>query len=436
MLEAPEQAALEVDPAGPGGAVRTAPPGGLAGGTPRSGLTPLLSVLRDANGANLAAGLTAGLWYAFGAIPVHLDAAAGLGLSPAAASSWFFIVFVTSAVSSLVLTLRFRQPLAIGWTIPGLVLLTTAGRPYTHGEIAGAGLVAGAAIVALGLLGIGERVLRWLPLPIVMGMFAGSVLGNITGIFAHLGAQPWAVGGAVLGYLGARALGRSWLPPVGGAVAAGLAAAALAGQVHAEAFRWSPPLVAPVRPALSAGSLLALALPLVVLAVGMGNVQGIGFLVSQGYRPRIGLLTVVVGLCSLVNAAFGGHPATIQRVGVAIVGGEAAGPRDQRYVSSLLAALCALLLGLCATTAGTLLGVLPPALVAALAGLALLGPAMDALRRAVVTELPTGAFFALAIAASPLTILGIGSAFWALIGGVLVSLALERPALLRALRVA
>ena len=28
----------------------------------------------DVNGANVAAGMTAGLFYAFGAIPVHLDA--------------------------------------------------------------------------------------------------------------------------------------------------------------------------------------------------------------------------------------------------------------------------------------------------------------------------------------------------------------------------
>jgi benzoate membrane transport protein len=387
------------------------------------------------NGANVAAGLTAGLWYAFGAIPVYLDTVAGLRLAPAAASSWFFIIFVTSAISSIALALRFRQPLAIGWTIPGLILLATAGKPYTHAEIAGASLVAGVAIVALGLLGVGERVMRWLPLPIIMGMFAGSVLGYATGIFAGLGTQPWSIGAAIFGYLGARALGRSWLPPVGGAFAAGVTAAALAGQVHAEAFRWSPPLVALVRPSLNAGSLLALTVPLVVLAVGMGNVQGIGFLLSQGYRPRISLLTVVVGLGSIVNAAFGGHPATVQRVGVAIVGGEAAGPRDQRYVANLLAALCALLIGLCATTAGTLLAVLPPVLVATLAGLAILSAAMDALRKAVVTELPTGAFFALAIAASPLSIMGIGSAFWALVGGILVSLALERPALLRTWRV-
>jgi predicted benzoate:H+ symporter BenE len=57
---------------------------------------------------------------------------------------------------------------------------------------------------------------------------------------------------------------------------------------------------------------------------------------------------------------------------------------------------------------------------------------MDALRRTTQTELPMGSFFALAIAASRVTLLGVGAAFWALIGGMLVSLALERPALRRA----
>src|SRR5262245_53314992 len=140
LVDAPERVAAEVDRAGPGGAVRAAPAGGPARGATRSRLAPLLGVLRDANGANVAAGLTAGLWYAFGAVPLHLDAAASLRLAPEAASSWFFIIFVTSALSSIALTLRFRQPLAVGWTIPGLVLLSTAGRPYTHAELGGAAL--------------------------------------------------------------------------------------------------------------------------------------------------------------------------------------------------------------------------------------------------------------------------------------------------------
>src|SRR5215212_6026320 len=172
------------------------------------------SLRDDVNGANIAAGVTAGLWYAFGAIPIQLEAAASFHLTPEAASSWFFIIWFTGAVSSILFTLRYRQPLAITWTIPGLVFLATLSDRYTLPEIAGASLAAGLMIVALGFLGVGARLMRWLPLPIVMGMFAGSILGYATGIFEELGAQPWVVGAAIVGYLGARA--RPNLAPSGG----------------------------------------------------------------------------------------------------------------------------------------------------------------------------------------------------------------------------
>ena len=392
------------------------------------------SLLADVNSANIAAGVTAGLWYAFGAIPIQIEAAASFRLTPEAASSWFVIIWFTGAVSSILFTLRYRQPLAITWTIPGLVFLATLSDRYTLPEIAGASLAAGLMIVALGFLGIGARLMRWLPLPIVMGMFAGSIFSYATGIFEQLGTQTWVVGAAIVGYLGARGLGRIWFPPVAGAVVAGLAAAAIFGQVHPEAFHWSPPAIVPLMPALDPSSILAVSVPLVVMAIGIGNVQGIGMLVNQGYHPPTNLLTVAVGINSVINAVFGGHPSTVARNGVAILAGDDAGPRDQRYVANLVASLFALFLALSAMTASALLEVLPISLVASLAGLAILSILMEALKKAIVTDLPLGAFFALAIAASPLTLLGIGSAFWALVGGFLVSVFLEWPALVKMLR--
>ncbi len=390
--------------------------------------------LRDVNPANVAAGVTAGLWYAFGAIPLQLNAAASLHLSAETSSSWFAIIWITGAVSSIPLSLRYRQPLAITWTIPGLVFLTTVGDRYTLPEIAGASLVAGVVILGLGLAGIGERLMHWLPLPIVMGMFAGSILSYATGIFSQFGAEPLVVGAALAGYLSARAASRSWLPPIGCAVIAGVVAAAIAGQVHPEAFQVAPPILVIGWPAINPGSLLTLSVPLVVMAIGIGNVQGIGMLVSQGYKPPINLITVIVGVNSIVNAFFGGHPSTVARNGVAIVAGDDAGPLDTRYVANVVASLCALAIGASATTASGLLAVLPFGLVASLAGLAILSALLDALQKTVKTDLPMGAFFALVIAASPLTLLGIGSAFWAIIGGLLVSLVVERVPLLRAVR--
>ena len=388
----------------------------------------------DVNAANLAAGLTAGLWYAFGAIPIQLSATEQLQLPPDVASSWFFVIWVTGAIASIPLTLRYRQPLAITWTIPGLVFIASTGDRYSPSELAGASLVAGVLIVALGLVGFGTALMRWLPFPIVMGMFAGSILGYVTGIFEQLDTHPGVVGAAIAGYLVARALGRSWLPPVAGALLLGLGAAAVAGQVHPAAFEWSLPHVEPVAPELSVEAILALSIPLVVMAVGIGNVQGIGMLLSKGYPAPVDRLTVVVGVNSVVNAIFGGHPSTVARNGVAILASEDAGPREQRYVANLVASLFALFLGLSATTAATLLDVLPVSLVVALAGLAILTAFLEALQRSFTGDLPLGALFAFGIAASPLAFFGVGSAFWALVGGLLASLVVERPMLRKTLR--
>ena len=162
---------------------------------------PHRALLRDVNSANIAAGLTAGLFYRFGAIPLFLSAAQRLNLSAAETTSWFFITFMTSAVSSLVLSIVLRTPVPIGWSVPGLVFLATMGDRYTHAEMVGAFMAAGVLMILLGLLGVGEHLMRFLPLPIVMGMFAGNVLVYVTGVFTTLDHQPWFVGAAIGGYL-------------------------------------------------------------------------------------------------------------------------------------------------------------------------------------------------------------------------------------------
>jgi benzoate membrane transport protein len=96
-------------------------------------------------------------------------------------------------------------------------------------------------------------------------------------------------------------------------------------------------------------------------------------------------------------------------------------------VASLVAAVCLLIMALCATTAGALLGLLPAGLLASIAGLASLTVLLEALRAALATDRPLGASVALLIAASPFAPLGISPACWALVGGLVVSWAVERP---------
>ena len=50
-------------------------------------------MIRDFNMAAVWAGLTAFVWYVFGALPLHLEVAGQLGLSAGQASSWIFVIW-------------------------------------------------------------------------------------------------------------------------------------------------------------------------------------------------------------------------------------------------------------------------------------------------------------------------------------------------------
>ena len=75
-----------------------------------------LMMLRDVrcsmgtlNAAAIWAGLTAFVWYAFGAVPLHMGVSNQLGLSTAQTSSWIFIVWFSGAVCSITASVYFRH---------------------------------------------------------------------------------------------------------------------------------------------------------------------------------------------------------------------------------------------------------------------------------------------------------------------------------------
>ena len=162
------------------------------------------------------------------------------------------------------------------------------------------------------------------------------------------------------------------LAPIGLAVVFGAVAIWLGPESIAASFAWDLPTIALPPMAFSLSALLAVALPMVVLAMGLGNVQGLGFLMAQGYQVPINRISTIVGINSIVNALFGGHPATIARTGVAILASPDAGPADRRYWANLVASVCTVGMALAAVPLVSLLGILPPTYIYALAGLAIL----------------------------------------------------------------
>ncbi len=382
--------------------------------------------MRELSWAATWAGLTAFVWYAFGAVPLHIGVSEQMGLTTAQTSSWIFIVWFSGAVSTIAASLYFRQPIPITWTIPGLVYLGTLSDRFSFEELVAANLAAGVLLLALGVSGIGGRIMRWLPLPIVMGMFGGSILEYVTRMVVATVGDLAMAGTTVACYLLGRLINNPRLPPVGLAVVGGGIAVALGGATSMSAVEWAPPTIVMPGMDFSLAALVAVSVPMVVMAMGLGNIQGLGFLMAQGYRVPVNAVSTIVGLNSVVNAVFGGHAATVARTGVAIVAGPDAGAVSGRYWAAVISAALTVVLAFASTPVASLLNVLPKTYVLALAGVAILSSLQDALEKAFGGKMRFGALVAFAVAATPFAILGVSSAFWAIFAGILASALAER----------
>jgi benzoate membrane transport protein len=386
--------------------------------------------MRELSWAATWAGLTTFVWYAFGAVPLHIGVSEQMGLTTAQTSSWIFIVWFSGAVSTIAVSFYFRQPIPITWTIPGLVYLGTLSDRFSLEELAGANLAAGVLLLVLGVSGIGGRVMRWLPLPIVMGMFGGSILEYVTRMVVATVGDLVIAGATVACYLLGRLVNSPRLPPVGLAVVGGGIAVALSGVPATSAVEWAPPAIVMPGMDFSLAALVAVSVPMVVMAMGLGNIQGLGFLLAQGYRVPVNTVSTVVGVNSVVNALFGGHAATVARTGVAIAAGPDAGAISGRYWAAVISAALTIVLAFASTPVASLLNVLPKSYVLALAGVAILSSLQDALEKAFSGRMRFGALVAFAVAATPFAILGVSSAFWAIFAGILASALAERQQLL------
>lgn len=382
------------------------------------------------NASAVWAGITAVVWYAFGAVPLLMGVCEQLGLSTAQTSSWIFIIWFGGAICSLTLTLPTRQPIPVTWSIPGLVYLGTLADRFTLAELAGANLVTGVLILVLALAGLGARVMAWLPLPIIMGMFAGTMMDYVTRVVVVTVGDVVVGGATVAGYLVGRTVRSARMPPVGLAVVGGGAAVVMTGAAGPmTAVTWSLPAVAVPEMAFSPSAVVAVSLPLAVLSMGLGHAQGLGFLRAQGYDPPVDRVSVVTGVGSIVNALLGGHPANVARGGVAIMASPDAGPTEGRYWGVVLSAVLTIGLALAATPVASLLAVLPESFVYALAGLAIVGSLEDALTQSFGGELRFGALVAFVVALTPFSVFGITSAVWAIVAGMVAAFLVERDQL-------
>ena len=368
----------------------------------------------------MVAGLVAVLVSFASNIPLFVQAFAAAHYSSAQGASALGAMYLVLGGLGIALCLRYRVPVILGWNTPGLaVLIASAGRFNPH-EVAGALLVTGAALFVVGLSRAFNWLARVIPLPLASALLAGVLLPFVLRGLAAIPQAPALTLPTLFAFLIARALLPRWAVPL--ALLAGVAAAAVAGELHFSALAHTPLLARPewITPSFSADALLALALPSLILALTSQNLAGMAVLQTHGYRqvPPATLVTAT-GAASLLVAPLGSLTMNIGAITAAICMGPDVHPDPQRrYPAGLACGAGYLALGLCAGALLGLAGSFPAPLMSLLAGLALLGSVLGGLQNALAEpRWREAALLALACTAAGFTFLNIGGALWGLLLG-------------------
>lgn len=371
----------------------------------------------------IAAGIVTALVGFTSAFAVVLAGLSGVGATPAQASSGLLAVSVTMGIASILLALWTRKPVTVAWSTPGAALLAATG-PVEGGWPAavGAFLVTGVLIVLTGLITPLGRLISAIPRSIAQAMLAGVLLPLCLGPIIGAVEDPLAVLPIIAVWLVALRLLPRWAVPLAFVAAVVVIVVHLGvsrDAVDAAAF---VPVVELTMPTWSLGAVLGIALPLYLVTMASQNVAGVAVMRGLGYEVPWRASMVVTGIGTLIGAPAGGHAINLAAISAALAAGPEAGEdRSRRWIASVTSGIGVIVLGIGSAAFVAIVLLAPAGVVAAVAGLALIGTLGSSIAQAVeepAERIPAVATFL--VAASGIAVAGISAAFWALVVGVVV----------------
>jgi len=383
---------------------------------------------------SVSAGTTVFLAYIFAGLTVQVGVLTQLGVSGPEASNWFFITWMTTGLFSLVLSFFTKQPVSINLSIAALVFIAGSASGFSLAQILGANLVVGVVAVALSLLRLNDAFARIVPPQIAIGVFAGTIMAFIWKTSMRAIDDPIFSAPVIGGFLVALVITRSHLVAVIAAAVAGFVGVVVtAGMPDAGGSMALPAMALPDFD-FNLSSLVALGLPLLILTVGVGNLQALAILRSEGFRARGNFYGFAAGAASLINALGGGHPAAIGSSSIVISSGPSAGPKDSRFWGIVLSSVPTMAVALAAVPVIAVVQDLPLSYTLTVGALALTVAFKTLVKKTVSGPMRYGAVTAFVAAALPLHFAGLPMAFWALIAGVAVAGVLESGKLMQCWR--
>ncbi|WP_110943959.1 benzoate/H(+) symporter BenE family transporter [Streptomyces niger] len=373
----------------------------------------------------VVAGLIAVLVGVTSSAALVFTAAKAAGADSREISSWMLALGVGLACTCIGLSVRYRSPVVTAWSTPGAALLTTGLSGVSMAQAIGAFLFSALLILVSGVTGWFARAMNRIPVPLAAALLAGVLFEFGTGLFTTMHASFAVAFPMFLAYL----LGRRLLPryAVLLALAVGVLATVFTGGWHADRIRLSVATPVFVTPEFDWKVLVSVGVPLFVVTMASQNLPGVAVLRGSGYDVPVSPLMTWTGTANFLLAPFGAYGLNLAAITAAICTSEEAHPDPRRrYTAGVWAGIFYLCVGLLGATVASLLAAMPHALVLGIAGIGLLGTITSSLTTAVsdpgAREAAVVTFLA---TASGVTLLGIGSAFWGLLAGVLTSVLLS-----------
>ncbi|MFS0820204.1 benzoate/H(+) symporter BenE family transporter [Bacillus sp. 1P02SD] len=374
----------------------------------------------------ISSGVVAAIFGCTGPALIIIGGASSGGLTHEQTISWLFAVYFFGGLLGLFLSLKYKQPIAGAYSIAGAVLVAGALSHFSLPEAIGAYLVANLIVLILGATGLIDKVMNWLPVPIVMGMIVGVMMRFAIEMITSVEVSPLLAGAAIIVYLFSSRYVKK-VPPVLSALVVSVLLAIVIHEFHISNVQSSFVLPQLEIPTFSVNAIISLSIPLAILIICTENAQTTGILMAKGFKPPSSEMAVFGSILGFFASFFGAHAINTAGPMTAICASDESGKKEGRYAASALNGVLFASFGVFAAFVVPFVIAMPGVIVSTIAGLAMIGVLLSSLKIAFSdSKFQMGAFFAFIIGMSGVNFFNIGAPLWAIVGSILVSLLIER----------
>ncbi|EQA8830297.1 benzoate/H(+) symporter BenE [Acinetobacter baumannii] len=333
--------------------------------------------------------------------------------------SWIWGISIGAAVSGIYLSIKYKTPVITAWSAPGTALLVTLFPNISLNEAVAAYITSAIVIFLIGITGYFDKLLKWIPQDVAAGMMAGILFQFGISLFTASDSMPLIVFSMLIVFLIAKRLmpryTMIWV------LAAGVLLSLILGKMNPVDVNFNLAIPQWISPEWTWNSTLNLAVPLILVSLTGQFLPGMAIMKLSGYDTPAKPIITATSIASLAVACVGGITIVLASITAALcMGKDAHELKEKRYIAGIANGIFYILGGLFAGSIVMLFSLLPKELVAALAGLALLGAIATNISVAMKNDGQRDAALITFLAtASGMHFLGLSSVFWGICIGVI-----------------